>query len=112
MRNWWCMMLPCWPGRYGKSTLKIRRSFARRWLEPTESWRLPERAKRQLSESCKARLEAKAKDKEGNAKEKNAEDSAKMGKSEVLKPSHPTFTKAIPVGHQPSGKCRQRCDKP
>ena len=38
--------------------------------------------KAELSESCKARLEAKAKDKEGNAKEKNAEDSAKMGKSE------------------------------
>jgi hypothetical protein len=34
--------------------------------------------KAELSESCKARLEAKAKDKEAKAKEKNAKDSAKM----------------------------------
>ena len=31
---------------------------------------------------CKARLEAKAKDKEAKAKEKNAEDLAKMGEDE------------------------------
>ena len=38
--------------------------------------------KAELSESCKARLEAKGKDKEAKAKEKNAKDSAKMGEGE------------------------------
>jgi len=38
--------------------------------------------KAELSEACKAKLDAKAKDKEAKAKEKNAKDSAKMGEGE------------------------------
>ena len=43
--------------------------------------------KAELSESCKAKLEAKTKDKEAKAKEKNAEDSANMSKGEGTGPN-------------------------